>query len=94
MSYIEHFTTQADGAILDVFITHYQPEIPAINSGHPDNWEPSEPAEVDFQLELDGELYLDLSPASLDSIKRECLDHMEMVHKLRDEPDYEDRDLP
>lgn len=88
MSHIESFTTQEDGVILEVFITHYAPEIPAITTGHPDNWEPSEPAEVDFQLELDGELYLDLSPASLDSIKRECLDHMEMVHKLQAEDDF------
>lgn len=89
MSYIEHFKTRADGVLLNVIITHYQPELPAITTGHPDNWEPGEPAEVDFVLELNGELYLDLSPASLDRVKRECLDHMEMVHKLRGDYCYE-----
>ena len=88
MSHIENFTTEADGVLLDVFITHYQPELEAVTTGHPDNWEPGEPAEVDFELELNGELYLDLSPAALDKVKRECLDHMEMVRKLQGEDDF------
>lgn len=89
MSYIEHFTTEADGVVLDVFVTHYQPELEAVTTGHPDNWEPREPAEVDFELELNGELYLDLAPSDLERIKRECLDHMEMVRKLQGDYCYE-----
>lgn len=50
--------------LLDFDITHYEPELPAITTGSPDNWEPGCPAKVEYELngsEAEKNLFLALA---------------------------------
>jgi len=31
-------------------VTHYLPEVPAVMTGHPDNWMPAEAAQIEYEL--------------------------------------------
>jgi len=62
--------------LLDFDITHYEPELPAITTVSPDNWEPGCPAEVEYEL-LGSEAEKDLFWAMVDEFdlydRIECL---------------------
>lgn len=50
---------------LDFDITCYEPRLPAITTGSPDNWEPGCPAEVEYEF-LGSEAEKDLFLAMVD----------------------------
>lgn len=44
------FAFRLSGLPCYVCVTHYEPEIPANLSGHPDSWTPSEGGELEFEV--------------------------------------------
>ena len=62
--------------LLDFDITHYQPGLPAITTGSPDNWEPGCPVEVEYEF-LGSEAEKDLFWALVD--KFDLYDHIECL---------------
>lgn len=68
-------------------VLHYRPYEPAYRRGHPDNWEPDSPPEIDFEI-LDRRgrpapwLERKLTDAERERIERELIEHLET------EPEY------
>lgn len=46
----ECFDFRVSGIPCFVCVTHYEPDVPANLSGHPDNWSPPEGGEIEFDL--------------------------------------------
>jgi hypothetical protein len=68
-------------------VLHYRPYEPAYRRGHPDNWEPASPPEIDFEI-LDRRgrparwLERKLTERERERIERELIDYLET------EPEY------
>lgn len=46
----ECFDFKVSGIPCIVCVTHYEPDVPANLSGHPDTWDPPEPGEFEYEL--------------------------------------------
>jgi len=65
-------------------VLHYRPYEPAYRRGHPDNWEPASPPEIDFEI-LDRRgrpapwLQRKLSARDMDELACELIERMEQL---------------
>jgi hypothetical protein len=68
-------------------VLHYRPYEPAYRRGHPDNWEPASPPEIDFEI-LDRRgrpapwLERKLTDAERERIERELIEYLEAEDDL------------
>lgn len=68
-------------------VLHYRPYEPAYRRGHPDNWEPASPPEIDFEI-LDRRgrpapwLERKLTDAERERIERDLIEYLEAEEDL------------
>jgi hypothetical protein len=68
-------------------VLHYRPYEPAYRRGHPDNWEPASPPEIDFEI-LDRRgrparwLERKLTERERERIERELIEYLEAEDDL------------